>query len=110
MRRCCVGGEMPPAGCWEVAAAGPLIERRRHPAQVAVAGEGPQEQSADAAEDTHRAWIAGHPGESRKAIAGAALPSRPFERATGESFLPAQMQKDARDVDFHWTDVAACAA
>ena len=60
---------------------GPLIERRRHPAQIAVASEGAEEQSADAAEDTHRAWIASHPGEAREAVARAPLASRPFESA-----------------------------
>src|ERR1700689_3009382 len=102
-------GKVASAGSGKIAATRPLIKGRRHSPQIAVAGEGAQHQAADAAEDAHGARMEGHPGEAGETVAGAALAAGPLEGAVFESFLPAQMQKDARDVDLHGADVAACA-
>src|SRR3984893_6007465 len=114
---CRAAGFAPPAQAWhrKIAHARPVAEWRRHPAHVAAARKRPCHERGQPAHDAYHQWMVRHAGKRFDARACAARRARPLGNrqpavAVARSFLPAQVQQDARDVDLHRADFAARAA
>ena len=96
----------------EVARAGPIAERARHPPEIAVAGEWPRYYGRASSEQAQGPRMAREPRETvhRAPRLSDVARERDRRQAVALAFLPAQMEQDARNVDLHWTDITAGAA